>query len=251
MGFFSWFGRKVGKVIEKVGDKVAEKTGWYGISELGTAIQDICSEEVSKERSYDKNEANVLTTERLNEILVSFSERYLQHCENLEEQCIEEVEDYCNALIDLLEESSEFTKDNSNLKRVKRNRSKIRTTIIGSLKEPLAKRMSLDDPECLKILKLDSGKEKEKAMKKFSKKIIRESLNNLAMKVTDVLQEQTEGIEEYFTDYAESQEKKVKIAKRQYEAMLKEGRSKESDIEKSIMEPMAVLKAAELVKSII
>ncbi len=88
-------------------------------------------------------------------------------------------------------------------------------------------------------------------MKKFSKKIIRESLNNLAMKVTDVLQEQTEGIEEYFTDYAESQEKKVKIAKRQYEAMLKEGRSKESDIEKSIMEPMAVLKAAELVKSII
>lgn len=77
MGFLSWFGRKVGKVIEKVGDKVGEKTGWYGISELGTAIQDICSEEVSKEGSYDKNAANVLTTERLNEILVSFSERYL------------------------------------------------------------------------------------------------------------------------------------------------------------------------------
>ena len=202
MGLIGWIGRQIGKGIEKI--------GWYGISELGTAIQDICSEEVSKEGSYDKNVANVLTTERLNEILVSFSEKYLHHCEKLEEQCIEEVEDYCNALIDLLEESSEFTKDTSNLKRVKRNRSKIRTTIIGSLKEPLAKRMSLDDPECLKILKLDSGKEKEKAMKKFSKKIIRESLNNLAMKVTNVLQEQTE---EAFRENQENFKEVVSLVK--------------------------------------
>lgn len=113
-------------------------------------------------------------------------------------------------MIDLLEESSEFTKDTSNLKRVKRNRSKIRTTIIGSLKEPLAKRMSLDDPECLKILKLDSGKEKEKAMKKFSKKIIRESLNNLAMKVTNVLQEQTE---EAFRENQENFKEVVSLVK--------------------------------------
>ena len=43
MGLIGWIGRQIGKGIEKIGDKVAEKTGWYGISELGTAIQDICS----------------------------------------------------------------------------------------------------------------------------------------------------------------------------------------------------------------
>ena len=47
-------------------------------------------------------------------------------------------------------------------------------------------------------------------MKKFSKKIIRESLNNLAMKVTNVLQEQTE---EAFRENQENFKEVVSLVK--------------------------------------
>lgn len=122
---------------------------------------------------------------------------------------------------------------------------------MGSVKNPMAKRMSLDDSECLRILKLDSGTEKKKQMKKFSKKVINEAFSNLSVKVRDVLNEQSEDIEEFFLDYAESYEKKVWIAKKQYDDMVKTGKLEEVDIEKSCMEPLVTIEAAKLVEGLL
>lgn len=154
-------------------------------------------------------------------------------------------------MIQFLRETSAIIKDTSNLKRVERNRSKIKGTITGSVKNPMAKRMSLDDSECLRILKLDSGTEKKKQMKKFSKKVINEAFSNLSVKVRDVLNEQSEDIETFFLDYAESYEKKVWIAKKQYDDMLKTGKLEEADIEKSCMEPLVTIEAAKLVEGML
>lgn len=99
MGLFSFIGDLIGKGVEFVGDIVEDVTGWDGISNAGRAIQDFCSEEISHESSYDKQSANVYTTERLNEILVTFSEKYLKHSVEIENQCIKCVENYCDSLI--------------------------------------------------------------------------------------------------------------------------------------------------------
>ena len=71
---FKSIGRAIGRGIEKVGDTLGSKT----LSEIGRGIQNICAERIASEKSYDKREANIYTTDRLNEILVSFSEGYLQ-----------------------------------------------------------------------------------------------------------------------------------------------------------------------------
>ncbi len=251
MGLLSWFGSKLGETVEKIGDTIGNATGWYGISDAGLAIQNIFSGNIARESSYDKNVANVLTTERLNEMLVSFSEEYLHHCERLEEQCVEEVERYCNTLIQLIRESSELTKNTSNLKRAEKSLSRIRSTIIGSVKEPLAKRMSLDDSECLKILKQESGKEKKEKMRKFSKKIINEALDNLGLKVREAIREQTEEIESFFRNNIELQEKETVTAKYQYDEMLRESVLKEADIEKISIRSHIILKATELLEDML
>lgn len=251
MGFFRRLGSSFGKVVEKVGDGIGNATGWYWLGDVGRSIQDVFSSNISKESSYDKNVANVLTTERLNEMLVSFSEKYLHDCERLEEQCIEETERYCNALIQLIKESLELTKNPPNLKRIERNLLKIRTAITGSIKEPLAKCMSLDDSECLRILKMDSGKKKEEEMKRFCKRIINEALDNLGIKVRKAIREQTEEIEDFLKNYAELQEKEITVAKGRYEAMLREDMLKEDNIEKSSMMPRIILKTAEVAETLL
>lgn len=97
--FFRAVGRTVGRVVETVGDAIGSTT----ISDLGWKIQDACAERVASEKSYDKKEANIYTTERLNEILVSFSEGYLQNATLLEKECIRLVEEYYDKLIGVIE----------------------------------------------------------------------------------------------------------------------------------------------------
>ena len=251
MGLFSFLGNMVGKAVEKAGDVIGGVTGWYGASSAGMLIQDLFSGNIAKESSYDKDAADVFTTERLNEILVSFSEGNLRQCEKLEEQCIREVQKYCNALTGLVRKSPGFTEYASSLKRVERSLSRIHGMITGSVKEPLAKRMSLDDSECLRILKMDSGEKKEEEIRKFSRKIINEALDNLGRKVREAIREQTGELEEFFRNYMEQQEKKTAAAKRQYDAMLQEGALEEADIEKNTMEPQIILKTAELIENML
>lgn len=251
MGLFSFIGGLVGSAVEFVGDIVEDVTGWDGISRAGVAIQDFFSEEISQEGSYDKQSSNLYTTERLNEILVSFSEKYLKHSVEIEDQCIKYVENYCDSLIRLLEDSSKITNDTLNVRRVKNNRSKIRKAITGSVKEPLAKKMSLDDSECLEILKMDSGTEKKDKMKKFSEKVVHDALDNLSVNVRRELDEQSESIEDYFTTFSESREKEVENIKKQYDSMLQMGIAKESEIEKGCIEPLVIIRTAELIESIL
>ena len=151
--FFRAVGRTVGRVVETVGDAIGSTT----ISDLGWKIQDACAERVASEKSYDKKEANIYTTERLNEILVSFSEGYLQNATLLEKECIRLVEEYYDKLIGVIESAPGGTYSAANLKALKNGKGRIPKTISGGIREPLAKRMSLDDTECLGILKMDAG----------------------------------------------------------------------------------------------
>lgn len=251
MGFFSFIGGLVGRAVEAVGDKIGDLTGWYGIGDAGRAIQDACSESISSESSYDSSTASVSTAERLSEVLADFSEKQLNHSEELEKRCIKIVEEYCDALIQFLEESSNIVKDASGLRRIRNSRTRIKKTISGGIKEPLAKRMSLDDAECLEILKMDAGNAKKNKMEKFCSKVIQEALSNLSSKVREALDDQTEGVETYFMDYAEAKEREVENIRKQYDAMLQEGTLEEENIEKGCLNPLLTRKAAELIEGIL
>lgn len=210
-------GRKIGEGIEDFGTEIGSEK----LAQVGRNIQDVCAEKISEEEAYEKNTANIYSTDRLNEILVTFSEGYYQQATAIENACIESVENYYEAIIQLLEDSSDKVKSNANLKRVRRAKTKIAGNIKGAIKEPLAKRMSLDDSECLAILKMDSGEEKRKAMTLFTQKIIQSALENLAEKVRNSLEEQMEWIEDYLINMSEEQEKAFSNLKKQYTKMVK------------------------------
>lgn len=247
MGFFKSLGRAIGRGIENVGNFF----GSSRISNFGRSIQEACSERISHERSYDRSSSSIHTTERLVDTLSAFSSGHLSKAELIEERCIAVVEDYYDDIIKLLEDAPSDSVGKTGLRRLKNARTKIRQNIAGSIKEPLAKRMSIDDTECCQILKMDAGEQKRTAMESFCQKVIRESLNNISKKVRRSLEEQLEDVEDYLKNIHEEQERKFYELKYQFGLIAKKGNMEKYDKEKFCIKPAVTFQAAKLVEGLL
>ena len=240
MGFWD-FCRKIGKGIGTAIEGVGNFIGNEAVAGFGRSIRNACAEKVAVERSYEKQTASVRSTERLSEVLVSFSVGCLQQAETIENASIRAVENYYDALLKLLEQSSDMTGNQAGLKRLRASRTQIKRNIKGSIKNPLAKRMSLDDEECLRILKMEPGPEKGQAMSLFSQKIIESALSNTAHQVREVLDEQLEDINDYLSGIQEEQEREYKALRNQYDILAENGVKEQSDREKSCLDPAVTI----------
>lgn len=255
MGLFSGIGsfvraagRTLGRGVEKVGNYFGSET----LRSVGRSIQDACTDRIASEKSYNKSEADIYTTDRLNEILLSFSEGYFQQAKVIEKECIQLVGEYYDKLIALVENAPTYTSYSvANLKALKKEKSKIAKTITGSINNPLAKRMSLDDGECLKILKMDSGTQKKLAMTEFTSKVINEALNNLLENIRETLNSQLEGIQDYFNNIMEEQEKVTCMLKSQLEKMVRDNEMEQNDKEKSCVMPLYLVNISDCVCDIL
>lgn len=241
MGFFRALGRWVGRKVESIGNFIGSEK----IAEIGSNIQDACADKVGSEIPYDKQSANIHTTDRLNDILISFSEGYFQQATTIEEQCVGIVEKFYDDLIDIIDNTPELSANKANLKALKSSKAKIKQSIEGGIKEPLAKRMSLDDAECLTILKMDSGEDKRSAMTNFTKKVIREALTNLSSKVRQSMNAQLCDIEDYLMDMSEEHEKAFYNMKIQFEKLCKDSEMETEEREKNCIDSLLIIWATE------
>jgi hypothetical protein len=205
-----WFGkaiRSIGRAIGRGVEKVGEVTGIEKIKQVGRGIQDACREktddlakDTSQAQEYDKEKARIEETRRINEILSAYSLSLEEQADELERNCIKESSEFFDRLIGYLEESNskELT---VNTKRLKKAFKDIEKTIDGNIKRHLAKRVSLDDSECLEILKMAPGEMKKRAMKRFGQQVFREGLNQLSDKIRDMILEQQEYLSEVLEDH--------------------------------------------------
>ena len=215
MGWLKNFGNWVGDKMVDIGIAL----DFDPLIDLGINIQNACIEKVASSGSYDQTSSSAASVDAMNETLVSFSKKYMQEAEKTENQCIKIVESCYDDLIKKMDTEPDFTYNNANLRILKREREKVGNSISGSVKEPLARRMSLDDAECLEILKMDAGKEKGEAMSAFITKVIREALNNLARKVSISMKEQYDLLEDYFKSIIDERERNVRNLKEQFDKM--------------------------------
>jgi len=215
MGFFKDLIWNIGNTIEDIGITLSFDT----LTNIGRNIREACTEKIASSSSYDQTSSSAVSVDMLSNVLVSFSKEYMQKAEKTEKHCIEIVERFYDDLIKTMEIESEFAYNNANLRILKREREKARDSISGSIKESLAKRMSLDDAECLEILKMDAGKEKGEAMETFIAKVIRDALNNLARNVSISMKEQYNLLEEYFKNILDERKRNFRNLKEQFDKM--------------------------------
>jgi hypothetical protein len=115
--------------------------------------------------------------------------------DTIENQSLEKNNEYFNYLIKEVKKINETTDANINIQRVEKYQRDIESKIKGNLRNYLSKRVSLDDKECLKILKMEAGKNKEKRMNQFGKKVIQEALEKLSNEIDRITKAQQELIE--------------------------------------------------------
>lgn len=207
MGIWGKVCRAVGRGIGSVAESTGKFLGWERLETAGRNLKAMCAKEVentsrktAEEGSYDEEAASIAETNRMNKILSEFSLKLADYADDLEENAIKESSFYFNELIDILEDNKDKNTLKINTSKIKRNKLKIEKKISGSFKKHLSKRVSLDDSECLSILKLDAGEQKRKRMNLFGNKVLRESANNLCIDIKESLLEQQEYIEECLDD---------------------------------------------------
>ncbi|OOB75243.1 hypothetical protein AXF41_09205 [Clostridium haemolyticum] len=217
MGFFSTIGsvfksvgRAVGRGIEKIGDW----TGSTTLQDIGLGIQSACSEvsrNTGKVESYDKDIARLEDTKQINMILTEFALKLEKKADEIEQTAIKESKVYFKELVKELSDSKSDT--GINVSKIERTMDKVEKKIRGNLKSYISKRVSIDDNECLEVLKMDAGLAKESAMKNFSEKILQLGLRNLVNDVKNVIKEQsyiiTDIIEEKLDDIKFNLNKKI------------------------------------------
>lgn len=203
MGLFSSVCKSVGRFVGGCAEKVGRSTGWKGLENAGRNLKEKCAKEVedtsrktAEQDSYDEAAASIAETNRMNKILSEFSLKLADYADDLEENAIKESSIYFNELVDVLEESKCKNTLKINTSKIRRNRVKIEKQIRGSFKKHLSKRVSLDDNECLAILKLDAGTQKKNTMGNFGNRVLKEASYNLCSDIEDSLLEQQEYIEE-------------------------------------------------------
>src|SRR5574344_250589 len=247
MGFFSFLGRCVGTAIEKVGNAIGSEF----ISNIGEKLHDFCSDRVAQESSYDRNTANINTTERISELLSGYRELYEEKANFVETKAQNLVKEYVDYLIEVIEKNSENNLSQTDIKSLKSASKRSFRTIKGSITSVIAKKLSLDDSECCSILKLDSGTQKGKEIKKFYKKVVGEALASLANDLRDELDEQVQNIVDHFDSSLEEKANSAQAFKVQLAKFAQDIASDVSEKEKNYVEPLLIIEASKDVLDIL
>ena len=239
MGLFG----TLGGLIKEAGGWVKEKCESVKNFFFGQSRR--TASETSKQDAYDEELATLAETKRINKILSDFSLKLADCADELEDNVIKESSQYFDALIDELEKNND--KFNINILRIKRNKINIERKIKGSFKKLLSKRVSIDDPECLNILKLDAGKEKRNKMNNFGNKVLREAAYNLCLDIKESLLDQQEYIESCIDDKVEEfivmQEELISKLE-QIEDAYKDGKEKIDEEKNNILLKLAICELA-------
>ena len=171
----SWVADRVDDVIGKPAGELSGKTG--------------------NEESYDPETARLEETRRINAVLVEFSKSVEKKADDIERNsfmiCREGIDEFLDEIDKINKKSYSGKSLSLNLKTMKRKLGVIESSVYGSVKNRISKKVSLDDSQCLEILKMEPGNEKENKMNEFSRKIFVEALFELSNNVKNAIDEQS------------------------------------------------------------
>lgn len=246
MGLFKSIGRFVGKLASTAG----KITGNSTLERWGDNIQYACretSQRTGTTGKYDKDTASADQTAYMADILAGFSSGLQGQGRTIEQTARNDIEAYFDqlyaALVSVLGEGA--------LKTLNLQKQMVLSSIEGAFNAVLTRRVSLTDSECLKILGMPQGSEKEKEMEAFGAKVINEGIEKLCTNIQNSVKTIREEMAAELSDMVD----KRRCALEEYAAKAREiSEKRQSDIENNETEiflPSKKLAAAELLLGLV
>ena len=240
-----------GKAIAGFGNLFGnEKMINFGNKLQGKNVEKII-DEAGDDGPFDPDTASIIRVERLNKYLADMREAYMESAESIEKACWVYVSSQYDDLIKLAENTPEIFADSSAVKELKKEKNKAKKKISGSIKEPIARRFSLDDRECRSIVEMDSGNNKKSKFKSFNKKVVREALDDLSSTVTEELQSQIDSLHSILNDVCEKKERSLNDMKTYFDTVSEEDHIDQITLEYSCVKPVLVYDSADMVLEIL
>lgn len=197
MGLWGWIKDTtkavVGGVVRGVSAAVDfVKECWNGTEKQAQQT----SQRVGETQSYDRDNATMAETMRINSELSEFKNVAGREARRMEERLIDECEDVFDKLIDSIDEINNKTTLNLPVNTIRRDSKKLIKSIKGSIENEVIPKISIDDSKCSAILKLSAGSEKQRQMKDFIDKTSHNAIKKMQENLNDALQSNIESIQE-------------------------------------------------------
>ncbi|MBQ8135097.1 MAG: hypothetical protein IJ192_11945 [Clostridia bacterium] len=213
--------KKIVKGVVKVGKKVIEgivnigKTAWEAISG-----EDETQEEISRKKGFDPEKSEATDIAELNRLLNEYRTNISSAANDLEREMIIEYTEELKEIMNLFEEYNKELKVIRS-ETVKRRFKRMNNEIKGTFEEYISKRISLDDPEFVKILKLPAGELKNQRLQEIKQKVFIEAGNEIVRKIKNAVDEFSDTVEDAFYEHLERAEQTVAEKNEAFENLTK------------------------------
>ena len=251
MGFWGKLARAAGRLVGSAVETVGNALNNDVLRNIGSGLQDMCQEVshlAGETDSYDPDIANASDAEQMADILASFSVGLKGQAQALEEQVKGLVNSYFENLTGAMREVLGNSSAVHNMEIQKRLAIQ---NIDNQLLNVLSQRVSLSDPECLRILKKSKGRQKEKDMEAFGRKVIREGLDGLCKSLESAFATINNSLTEELDGLADQQRYNTEEMVAQLNKMIEKLSEDADSKEDAILLPAQKLVACELVTELL
>lgn len=232
MGGWDWLKKKVGQAKQWCMEKINQALDW---------IEDKLGDKKSLDASSSADHVN-----DVNEILIDYSERYRHFARELENDCLTLVQQRFEETMALLTGRGELKCDfRQEIKALRRRHKELCAAIPDAITGVVAKRVSIDDLECRRILALAAGDSKRYKLRDFCKSVVREANDNLAQRVHAALVEQANEIGDALDEYMKAKEQNLSHMQRIFAQMEREALEQTAQTSRERYVPMKLVYVTE------
>ena len=165
-------------------------------------------EEIARQKGVNPEKSTADEIAELNKLLMEYRQNISAAADAMERQMIVE----CSMMLqEIMDTFNEYNK-NLNVMRsdsIKRQFSRIPKELKGTFAEYVQKKISLDNAECVKILRLPAGDLKKQRLQEMKQKVFIDAGNEIINRIKDAVDDFSETVEDAFADHLERAEEKI------------------------------------------
>lgn len=189
------------KILKGVGKVV--KYAWNVITG-----EDEKQEQIAASRAINPTKNTADEIAELNQLLTEFRKNIASAADGMEHEMIVECSMMLQEIMNLFEEHNAKLKI-ARSESIKRKFSRIGKELKGTFADHVQKRISLDDAECVKILKLPAGELKNQRLQEMKQKVFIEAGNEIIRRIRDAVQDSSDTVEDNFEMHLERTEDRI------------------------------------------
>ena len=191
----------LGKVVKTV--VKAAKGAWNAITG-----RDEVQEEISSQKSFNPEKIQADDIVELSRMLNEYKKNISAAAGDLEREMIIEYAEEMKEIMDTFEEYNKTLKV-ARSETIRRRYKRMSNDLKGTFEEYISKRISLDDPEFVKVLKLPAGELKNQRLQEIKQKIFIEAKDDIIQKIKDAVDDFMETVEDAFTEHLDRAEESM------------------------------------------